>query len=130
MPAEHVKAVEDAVPAWNDGDWDAVRESWHEDVVLEDHLLPDGGVYEGKDAVWARMSEIRALVGDWQIETQSIMDAGADVVWLTHITSRKDADAPPVDFLAGAIFSFEGNMVCRIRWFATPEAALEAAGLS
>ena len=56
--------------------------------MFEDHLLPDSGIYEGREAAWARMEDLRQ------------------------------------------IFSFEGNKVSRIRWFATPEAALEAAGLS
>jgi len=130
MAPEHVDLMERIATAWNEGDWDRVRDGWHDDVVFEDNLLPDGGVYRGKEAAWRRMEEVRALVGDWKIATESIMDAGAEVVWITRITSRKDEDTPPADFLSGTAFSFEGNRAIRIRWFPTPEAALEAVGLS
>jgi hypothetical protein len=129
MAPEHVELVERVAVSWNEGDWDAVFAHWHDDVVFEDSLLPDGGTYTGKAAVADRMDEVRSLVGDWKIATESILDAGADVVWISHVTSQKDADAPPVDFIAGAVFSFDGNLVKQIRWFPSPEAALAAAGL-
>lgn len=69
------------------------------------------------------------MAGRWKSETETIMDAGADVVWIVRSTGRLNEDVPPFEVRAGAIVSFEGNRVVRVRWFATPEAALEAAGL-
>jgi ketosteroid isomerase-like protein len=129
VSAENVELVRRMIDLWNEGDWDAVIANYDDAVVLEDELLPDGGVYEGVQAVRARFEDVRSLAGKWKVETQTILDAGADVVWVSRAWGQLNEDIPPFDFLAGTVFSFEGGRVVRIRWFATPEKALEAAGL-
>jgi ketosteroid isomerase-like protein len=114
---------------WNADDWDGVFAHYDDDVVFEDGLLPDGDTYRGLDAVRERFSELRSTAGAWRVQTESIMDAGADVVWISRVRGRMSEATPPFDFLAGVVFSFEGGRVIRLRWFPTPEEALEAAGL-
>jgi len=129
MAPEHVELMERVVELWNAGDWEGVFAFYDDDVVLEDNLLPDGDTYRGVEAVRERMYELRSLAGGWQVETESIMDVGAEVVWLSRVTGRLDEDTPPFDFRSGVVVSFEGGAITKFRWFATPEQALEAAGL-
>lgn len=130
MASEHVELVEQITRLWNAGDWDSVFDAWDDDVVFEDNLLPDGDTYRGKDAVRRRFEELESMAGRWKVESESIMDAGAEVVWISRVSGRLNEDVPPFDFKAGVVFSFEGQRIVHARWFPTPEQALEAAGLS
>jgi ketosteroid isomerase-like protein len=126
---EHVQLMERIIDLWNADDWEGVLAYYDDDVVFEDRLLPDGDTYRGIEAVRERFRELRSYVGAWRVQTESIMDAGAEVVWINRVRGRLDEDTPPFDFLAGMVFSFEGGRVVRLQVFPTPEAALEAAGL-
>jgi ketosteroid isomerase-like protein len=129
MAPENVELMERIVQLWNAGDWDGVFAYYDDEVVFEDGLLPDGGTYTGIDAVRARVDELLDVAGTWRARTESVFDAGADVVWITRVTGRRDEDTPAFDGIVGVVFSFEGGRVVRLRWFPTPEQALEAAGL-
>jgi hypothetical protein len=128
MASEHVQLMERIVDLWNADDWDAVFAYYDDDVVFEDRLLPDGDTYRGIDAVRERFADLRSYAGAWRANTESIMDAGAEVVWISRVRGR--VNEAPFDVLAGVVFSFEGGRVVRIQWFPSPEQALEAAGLS
>ena len=129
MAPENVELMQRLADLWNADDWDGVFAYYDDDVVFEDGLLPDGDTYRGIEAVRERFEELRVFGGAWRVETESIMDAGADVVWISRVRGQVDEDTPPFDVRAGVVFSFEGGRVSRLQWFPTPEAALEAAGL-
>jgi ketosteroid isomerase-like protein len=129
MASEHVALMERLSEMWNAGDWDGFFAHLDDRVVFEDNLLPDGGTYTGIESVRRRFAELESVAGRWKSETETIMDAGADVVWIVRTHGRLDEDTPPFEVRAGAVISFEGNRIVRIRWFPTPEATLEAAGL-
>ena len=130
MAAENVQLMQQLADLWNADDWDGVFAYYDDDVVFEDRLLPDGDTYRGIDAVRERFRELREVAGAWKVETETIMDAGADVVWINRVRGRPREDIPPFEVRAGVVFSFDGARVVRVQWFASPEAALEAAGLS
>ena len=129
MASEHVELMERIVDLWNADDWEGVFAYYDDDVVFEDRLLPDGDTYRGLEAVRERFRELRDFGGAWRVDTESIMDAGADIVWINRARGRANEDSPPFDLMVGVVFSFEGNRVVRIQWYPTPEAAHEAAGL-
>ena len=129
MAPENVQLMERIVALWNAGDWDGVFAYYDDDVVFEDSLLPDGDVYHGIEAVRGRIDELREVAGTWRAQTESLIDAGADVVWISRVSGRRDEATPAFDGMVGAVFSFEGGRVVRLRWFPTPEGALDAAGL-
>jgi ketosteroid isomerase-like protein len=122
--------LERLIEMWNAGDWEGVFAHYDDDVVFEDHLLPDGATYEGIESVKRRYEELESMAGRWKVESETILDAGSDVVWINYVRGRLNDDVPPFEARTGAVFSFEGNRVVRQRWYATPEQALESAGLS
>jgi ketosteroid isomerase-like protein len=105
---------------WNAGDWEGMFAHYDDQVVFEDRLLPDGGTYRGIDSVKARFAEIESIAGRWTSETETIMDAGANVVWIVRSSGQLDEDTPPFVVRAGAVISFKGDRIVRVRWFATP----------
>ena len=115
---------------WNAGDWESVFAYYDDDVVFEDMLLPDGDTYRGLEAVRNRVAELRDVAGEWRVHTETLIDAGADVVWINRVTGKRDDDTPPYAGVVGVVFSFEGGRVVRLRWYSTPEKAMEAVGLS
>jgi ketosteroid isomerase-like protein len=114
---------------WNAGEWDSVFALYSDDVVFEDHLLPDGGVYEGKEAVVEHFKELEGIGGKWRFETERMLEAGDDVVWIGRTFGRLNENIPPYEIRTGAIFTYIDGRITGVRWYGTAEDALEAAGL-
>jgi ketosteroid isomerase-like protein len=129
MAESNVELHERLSEAWNAGDWDAVFTMYADDVVFEDNLLPDGGTYEGKEAVVGHFKELQDIGGKWRFETETILEAGDDVVWIGRTFGRLNENLPPYEVRTGAIFTYVDGRMTRVRWFATAEDTLAAAGL-
>jgi ketosteroid isomerase-like protein len=114
---------------WNAGNWDEVYAHYDDEVVFEDNLFPDAGVYRGREQALAHMEELRSLGGQWRFETDSLIESGDDVIWIGRTFGQLSEDVPPYEVRTGAVFTYRGGKIVRIRWFATAEEALAAVGL-
>jgi ketosteroid isomerase-like protein len=68
---------------------------------------------------------------DWMYEPREILDAGgSQVVVLLHQRGRPHDSDSWVEMDYGMVYTFEGGLIRRSDFYATPEQALAAAGLS
>jgi ketosteroid isomerase-like protein len=67
---------------------------------------------------------------DWSYEPEKILDAGANRVVVTlHQRGKPRGSDSWVDMHYGLVYTVEEGLISRIEFYATPEEALEAAGL-
>jgi ketosteroid isomerase-like protein len=68
---------------------------------------------------------------DWSYEPEKILDAGANRVAVTlHQRGKPRGSDSWVDMHYGLVYTVEEGLISRIEFYATPEEALEAAGLA
>ena len=66
---------------------------------------------------------------DWEIELEQLVDAGDDVVAVVRQRGRSKATGLPVDMHFAQRWTLRDGMQIRMRMYANPQEALEAAGL-
>jgi ketosteroid isomerase-like protein len=67
---------------------------------------------------------------DWSYEPKKIIDAGANQVVVTlHQRGRPHGSDSWVEMDYGLVYAFEEGLISRVEFHATPDEALEAAGL-
>jgi ketosteroid isomerase-like protein len=88
-------------------------------------------VYRGREGFIEFMEAWTEDFDDWSIRLDRLTAAGDDRVVATgHQSATGKASGVPVEWHFGQIFELEGGRVVRIRVYADPTEALEAAGLS
>ena len=101
-------------------------------------------VVERSEARSAKRSEMRSLddflqfraawiepYADWSYEAEKIVDAGANRVLVTLYQRGKPHGSESwVEMHYGIVYTVEEGLIRRAEFYATPEEALEAAGLS
>lgn len=132
MSRENVETVRAAADAWVRGDFDAMFETWHEDVVWDTTHFdgwPENPIYRDKH-------EVRRFLREW-LQTwdryeasYEVTEAGERVVlfWLQRMVGR--SSAVPVELESTQILTFRDEKVSRVDNYTDREEALEAAGLS
>jgi ketosteroid isomerase-like protein len=87
-------------------------------------------VYRGREGFVEFMEAWTEDFEDWSIRLDRLIAAGDDRVVATgHQSATGKGSGVPVEWHFGQIFELEGGRVVRIRVYADPTAALEAAGL-
>ena len=67
---------------------------------------------------------------DWELELEGVRDAGEVVVAIVLQRGRSKATGLPVDMHFGQVWQVRDGKNLRMRMYASPDEALEAAGLS
>jgi ketosteroid isomerase-like protein len=132
MSQENVDIVMEAFRRFEDFDIERAGELWHRDALLTGpEGWPEPGPFEGREAI---MGQFQRLSSDWErnrISNETVILERGDWVAFTfrwETEGGKSGAATAVD-TAGAIRIKDGKIAeGHFRW--TPEAALEAAGLS
>jgi ketosteroid isomerase-like protein len=106
-------------------------------------LDPDAPVEFLSSAPGVQSARYRGLEGfadgwrDWltpfdryELSIQEVVDAGDDVVVLTHVRARTHRDGVQVEHDPAAVFSLRAGRVVGVRFYLDRAAALEAAGVS
>ena len=128
MPDEDVEIVRRSFDAWNEGDVEAIRRCYTEDVVIETPITELGRTFEGDDPLgrWiAEMSETWAEAS-WDVERIFEGD-GVVVSFYRSISTGRESGVEVVRELAG-VHRIRDGLIARERIFLDRGEALKAAG--
>ena len=131
MSQENVEVIRQSVEAFNREGLPAMSEFWGPDIVWHtDPMVPEPGVYEGKEAVTAYLQGFIRAFGAWRTEVHQLIDLGGEDV-LSHATAYgRPLGQTQQDLEWCHITSVRNNKVIRVRSFLDEKRAFEAAGLS
>ena len=130
MSQENVEVVRAAFEAFAQGDAAVALAAYSEDTEWDDtRLRPEGRVHRGRDEL---IEVVRIWVGTWtdySINLVRVVDAGDHVVatWEEHGTGK--ASGIEMNTSVGALVDVHGGQITRTVVYASPDDALEAAGL-
>ena len=109
---------------------------------LLDHLAPDfvwdmstfagwpeQPHYEGAAGLSAFLRDWGAAFDDWELEIESVHDAGDKVVCIVHQRGRAKVTGMPLDMRFGQVFTLRDGRQLRMEMYSDPAEALAAAGL-
>ena len=133
MSQENVEVVRRAFEAFNASGLSAMADFWDPEIVWHtDPLVPEPGVYEGKEAVRAYAEGFLRAFGAWRIEVHDLIDLGGEDVLsvMTALGRPLGQTQQETQFLEWChINSVRNEKAVRIRSFLDKERAFEAAGL-
>ena len=90
---------------------------------------PEQRTYQGLEGARAFIRDWVEAWDDWDVEVESLLDAGDEVVAIVHQHGRSKATGLPVDMHFGQVWTIRDGKQFRMEMYASPEEALEAVGL-
>jgi len=90
---------------------------------------PEQHTYQGVEGVRRFISDWVEAWDDWELEVESLHDAGDQVVAIMYQHGRSKATGLPVDMHFGQVWTIRDGKQFHMQMYASPEEALEAAGL-
>jgi ketosteroid isomerase-like protein len=90
---------------------------------------PEEKTYPGIEGARRFMREWLDAWDDWQLDVESLHDAGDKVVAIVRQHGHSKASHMPVDMTFAQVFSFRHGKQVRMEMYADPSEALEAVGL-
>ena len=130
MSQENVEVVRRLIEHWELGDWRWGRDVFDDEceAVFSASWFPEADKYRiGVEALRAWTGFTDAFE-TFEVRLDRIIDAGDQVVAVTHIQARGQASGAAVDAFTGGIFTLRGGKIVRYVLTDSRE-ALEAAGL-
>src|SRR4051812_39757612 len=105
--------------AYPDLVWDVSNLGW-----------PDQQIYLGVEGARQFNAEWADAWDGWQVEVEEYIDAGERVVVVLRQQGRSKATGIPVNMRFAQVWTFRDGRAIRMEMYASPDAALEAVGLS
>jgi ketosteroid isomerase-like protein len=93
------------------------------------HNWPERQTYEGIEGARQFMADWLEAWDDWELELEELRDAGESVVAILRQRGRSKATGLSVDMHFGQVWQVRDGENVRMRMYASPDEALEAAGL-
>ena len=90
---------------------------------------PERQTYAGLDAAKEFMADWLEAWADWTLDVEELRDAGDQVVAIMRQHGRSKATGVTVDMHFGQVWTIRDGREVRMQMYASPEEALEAAGL-
>jgi ketosteroid isomerase-like protein len=97
--------------------------------TIEGPELPGAGSYIGHAGLGMAYDHWASQWDDFRLELTELIDAGRDVVAVTHHHGTGRVSGVAVDTIVAYVFTVDEGRLVRLRIFATKAQALEAAGL-
>jgi ketosteroid isomerase-like protein len=130
MSQENVELVRESVRRFAAGDLSGLADLYTPDVVVvAPPRWPEGGRFEGRDAVIRQLARVQE---DWDHQTMEVRDEMADCDWVVVeiLWSVEGAGSGvPGQVTVIAACRVEGPRIAELRYFWEWDDALEAAGL-
>jgi ketosteroid isomerase-like protein len=127
MSQENVDVVRRLYEAIGGPELDKVTaEIW--DPEIEWHASELFGVLHGREAVLRQIAEFADSFEDWQVVAEELIEAGDEVVGVTHQRGSGKASGARMDARFAIVFSIHANRIVRVREYATRAEALKAVG--
>ena len=129
MSQENVDFLKAAIEAWNAGDMDAVRDSYHPDAMIARlEGWPEPGPFVGREAIMRQYEQVRETFDADSVETLSFIDA-ADRVVVRQIW-RGTGSGPELKLEWTLIYTLRQGKIFLVEYFWNHAEALDALGLS
>jgi uncharacterized protein len=122
---ELVRAIIEAAP-----DWEQVRSLLHPDARLDQTRIPDGGVYEGREAFGHFFHRWFGTWDDLTITPERFIEDGDRVLALTTISGRGKGSGVPVVIRAADLWTVRDGKVFSLVGYTDRDEALAALELS
>ena len=129
MSQENVEIVRRCCDAFDRGDFEGALACLDPEIEYELLQFPDGEVYRGREGV---REAFRIWLGTWENYRQErgeLIEVGGEVIVPTREYGRGKGSGLELDRLTYGVWTLGAGNVTRIRFYATKEQALEAAGL-
>jgi uncharacterized protein len=130
MSQENVEIVHRHIEAFLSGDNNAALAAYDPGVEWDVSIRPEGRVYRGHAGVVEAMRTWIGTWEDWTMEVEEIIDAGDRVLLVDRQMGRGKGSGAPLDQQTFWVYTLREGKIVRVKWFATRQEALEAAGLS
>ena len=93
------------------------------------HGWPEQPIYEGVDGAREFLRAWTEAWDDWEIEVESLHEAGDQVDAILHQRCRSKATGLPVEMRLGQLYRLRDVKETRMEMYAAPAEAMRAAGL-
>jgi ketosteroid isomerase-like protein len=125
MSQENVELVRAGFAAYNNGDLDAMLETYDPEVEFVTLLL---GNRHGKEALRVLFEENREAVLGYRLDPEELIDAGPDkVIAVAHLGGAGRVSQIALGDLIAFLFTIKDGLIVRQQTFRNKEEALEAA---
>jgi ketosteroid isomerase-like protein len=129
MPGTPTESVVASYEALNAGDVDAAMDALAEDAEWhESEALPETGVYEGREAIRAFLTEFLASWESFQQEIEETRVAGDRVAVLIHLRARGRESSAEVDARYAHVWQLRDGLGVRVDAYYDRAEALAALG--
>jgi ketosteroid isomerase-like protein len=132
MSQENVEIVRRGYEHWI-ATGDPLPEVFHADFVWDMSTFrgwPERQTYPGIEGGREFMADWSEAWEDWEVDVEDYIDAGDRVVTIVRQRGRSKATGVAVDMHFGQVWTLRDRREVRMQMYASPEEALEAAGLS
>jgi len=130
MSQENVEVVLRAFDAWNEGDIDAIRRLYAEDVEIETGITELGRTFEGDDPIGRWVAELQETWAEVHYEAERVFEADDVVVsFYRGIGVGRKTGIEVVREFTG-VYRIRDGKIASERVYLDREEALEAVGLS
>jgi ketosteroid isomerase-like protein len=132
LPATDAERIRRAYEVWNESGAAAVIEGFYaEDAVYrEGPGWPGAGVFQGRDAILARMHALVELAGPLEVRLDRLVDAGdGRFVAFTEIVGEAAASDPPYTRSFCVVHRMRDGLIVEADYYLDPDEALRAVGL-
>jgi ketosteroid isomerase-like protein len=115
------------------GTGDFLQENFGPDFVWDMSTFrdwPEQHTYQGLEGARTFISDWVEAWHEWELEIESLHDAGDKVVAILHQRGRSKATGVPVEMRFAQVWTMRDGKQVRMEMYATPDEGLEAAGLT
>jgi ketosteroid isomerase-like protein len=127
MPGTEADVVTASYEALNDRDLDAAMEALAEDAEWhESEVLPDTGVYRGREAIRAFLTEFLASWERFHQTVEEVRQEGDRVLVMIHLQATGRGSAADVDARYAHLWTLAGGRGARVDAFYDRDAAAAA----
>jgi ketosteroid isomerase-like protein len=112
---------------------DFLGEDVHPDFVWDMSTFggwPERQTYAGLNGAREFATAWLEAWDEWEVEVEELHDAGESVVAVLRQRGRSKATGLPTEMHFAMVWAFRDGKLVRMRMYASPDEALEAAGLS
>ena len=107
-------------------DWDGLDPA----IEIEDHDIPEEGVYRGHEGFVKWMRDWDAPWAEWTLDPEEFIDAGDRVVVIVRLKATGRESGAQLERRDGLVYEVRYGKQVRIDYFNSRDQALEAAGLA
>jgi ketosteroid isomerase-like protein len=130
MAPGNVEIVRSIYEAVNRRDWDAAFRDQRPDVELKTPPGPNAGTYRGREECQGFWEEMLSPFEAWSAEPEEFFERSDQVAVVVKGRVRPQGSSAEIENRTGGVFTIRDGKVVSVRFFAKPEGALEAVGLS